>query len=67
LKFRLNTGKAKALHDWKAIQKFFNAWKKLCLSKKLQKEQELHRNLIQVENMKYLHAVNYYTIKLTNQ
>jgi hypothetical protein len=65
LEFRLKTGKAKALHDWRTTQKLFNAWKKLSLSKKMQKEQEIHKNLIQIQNMKYVQATNYYNYRLT--
>jgi hypothetical protein len=46
------------------IKRVFNSWKKVSITQKVKKEQELHQNKVIHENVKIVKASNFYHKKL---
>jgi len=57
-------GKIAATADWKLSYKVFNAWKRVGNVEKIQREQEIYQKKIQYENIKSVHASNFYKDRL---
>jgi hypothetical protein len=64
---RIQMGKAQAMADWRLSYKIFNTWKKMSVGEKVKKDQELHQNLVKIENIKYAKAVRFHNLKLTQK
>ena len=44
------------------FKRVFNGWKKIVKIEKLKKDQEIHQNIIKIENIKSIKAANHYSI-----
>ena len=67
LDVRLNNGKAHALADWRLASKVFNAWKKLSVSERVRKDQQMHQTQIKSEHMKLSRAVKFHSSRLVER
>lgn len=61
---RLKAGKANALADWKLSSKVFNAWKRMSISERMKREHEAYQSQMKYEQMKMVHAKNFYEGRL---
>jgi hypothetical protein len=57
-------GKAQAMSDWRLSYKVFNSWKKISVTEKVKKDQELYQYQVKIENIKNAKAVRFYNNKL---
>jgi hypothetical protein len=49
------------------FERVFNSWKKISVTEKVKKEQELHQNLIKVENIKIVKAIKFSNFKILSK
>ena len=61
---RIKMGKAQAMADWRLSYKVFNSWKRISVTEKVKKDQELYQYQVKIENIKNAKAVRFYNNKL---